>query len=181
MKVSDNFRLQEFVTPEVFAAYGASSTWFIQPGLIQLAEFIRGYFGGKSMTINNWVWGGSLKERGYRTPDSTTGSKLSQHKRGAAIDFNIKGISPDEIRTKILGDQKAFIAQGLTAIEDEDYALTWVHADMRLRIPAPDKILIVRPAFILANTTEYAPQVDEYFHFENGEMVQVIFPALLEE
>lgn len=180
MKVSKNFSIQEFCPPEVFNAYGTSSTWFIQPQLIVLAQFIRDYFAA-AMTINNWDRGGILKERGYRVPSSTTGSKVSQHKRGAAIDFNIKGLSADEVRKRILNDQATFLAQGLTTIEDEDYSPTWVHCDTRYRLGNPDKILIVRPAQMLINADDYNPTMDEYFIFENGELIPVIFSLYEEE
>lgn len=133
------------------------------------------------MTINNWHTGGPFKERGYRTPNSEVGGRLSQHRRGAAIDFNIKGIPPDEIRNRILADQKTFIAQGLTTLEDEDFAITWVHADMRMFLTPPTKILIVRPAQMLINSDEYNPRSDEFFYYEKGEMIQVIFPPFADD
>lgn len=176
MKVSKDFRIEEFVPPEIFNVYGTSSTWFVQPQLVVLAQFIRDYFEA-TMTINTWYRGGVFKERGYRIPASTTGSKYSQHKRGAAIDFTIKGLSADEVRRTILDNQQVFLAQGLTAIEDEEFSPTWVHADIRYIHPHPTKILIVRPAQMLINSEDYSPQMDEYFTFENGELIPKIFPA----
>jgi len=176
MKVAPNFDIREFIPPEIFTIYGSSSTWFISPQLITLAQFIRDYF-GTSLTINTWHRGGVFKERGYRTPGSTTGSKFSQHKRGAAIDFTIKGLTADEVRRTILDNQQVFLAQGLTTIEDEEFAPTWVHADIRHVLPAPTKILIVRPAQMMINADDYNPTMDEYFTFDNGELLPEIFPG----
>lgn len=180
MKISANFDLREFIPPDVFNAYGASSTWFIQQELVTGTQFIRDYFDAAA-TINNWHTGGHFTERGYRTPNSTTGSKLSQHKRGAAIDFNIKGLTADQVRRRILDDQKTFLAQGFTAIEDEEFAITWCHIDRRYRLGNPDKILIVRPAEMLINTEDYTPLSDEYFYFENGELIPQVFELNTED
>lgn len=142
LKISPNFYLHEFVPRIIYNKYGNNAVWFIRPELIKLADFIRNWF-GKPMYINNWYWGGPMQNRGYRTPNTTIGSLYSQHKMGAAIDFNIKDLHPDKIRQEILDNEQVFMGAGLTTLEDGAFAPTWVHAD--IRNTELDYILIVTP------------------------------------
>jgi hypothetical protein len=141
-KVSPNFYLHEFVPIHIYNRYGDKSRWFIRPEVIKLAEFYRQYF-KSPVTVNNWFWGGRFQERGYRVPETKTGSRYSQHKLGGAFDCNIRGISPDEVRSEILANSDIFMNAGLTTLEHGDYAPTWVHSDVRWT--DMDNILIVRP------------------------------------
>jgi len=170
MKVSNSFHIQEFVPKEIYDKFGEKSIWFVRQDLIELAQFIRDYF-GRPMTINNWHKGGKFNERGYRTPDSTTGSKYSQHKLSGAIDFNIEGMTSNEVRSLILADSKRFLSHNLTTLEHEDYAPTWVHADMRTT--NLNSILIVKPSI---STQSLEESEDEYFVFNKSEMISVNFP-----
>lgn len=142
MKVSNNFYLHEFIPIHIYHQYGRKSTWFIRPEIIKLAQFYRDWF-DSPMTINNWYWGGPYQERGYRDPHTNTGSKLSQHKLGAAFDCTIRGISADEVRKEILRNKDEFMKAGLTTLEHPAYAPTWVHSDIRWT--GMDDILIVKP------------------------------------
>ena len=67
MKLSKNFYLQEFVTPDLYKKWKDKSIIFIDDRLIHIAQFIRDRF-NKPMTINNWNNDGSFRYRGYR-PD----------------------------------------------------------------------------------------------------------------
>lgn len=142
MKISPNFYLHEFLPVHIYNRYGKKGRWFIRPEIIKLAEFYRSYFDAP-VTVNNWYWGGGLQERGYRTPDTSTGSKYSQHKLGAAFDCNIQNVTPEEAREEILKHQYVFMSAGLTTLEDGAYAPTWIHSD--IRPTGLDEILIVKP------------------------------------
>lgn len=149
-----HFLIQEFVPKRVYEFFGNNSIWCLDPMIIKLAEFTRLYF-NKSMTINNWNTGGKFQYRCFR-PDvyyyekQTDGSykdvkkgKYSQHRYGRAIDYNISGVTPDDIRSEILKNQDMWLDAGLTTIEDGAYAPTWMHGD--IRYTGMDKILIVKP------------------------------------
>ena len=139
MKVSEHFVLQEFIPKEIFSQYGENSIWFINPIIINVAEFCRDFF-NRPIIINNWHTGGHFNESGYRLPDTTTGAKLSQHKRGAAIDIKIEGITDyEKIRQIVLANEKAFLNSGVTTMEDGTG--TWLHIDCRFT--KLDKILVV--------------------------------------
>ena len=68
---------------------------------------------------------------------------LSQHRFGNAFDCNIAGISPDDVRKEIMANEKLFMGQGLTTLEDGKIATTWVHSDCR--ITRKENIFIVLP------------------------------------
>ncbi len=133
-KISSNFDIREFVPPIIWRRYGANSRWFVDPKIISLAEFYRSYF-GVPVYVNTWFYGGNLSGRGYRTPNTTWGALYSQHKRGAAFDCHIKGLTTTEIYEAIISKTSKFMAQGLTTLEKlerKDGSLrTWIHSDIR--------------------------------------------------
>lgn len=145
MKISKNFTIQEFVPKNVYEQFGDKSIWFIDPRMVQLAQYIRDYF-ARSMTINNWSTGGSFNYRGFRDDSFYANNKkglFSQHRFGRAIDFNIDGMECDEIRNVFLANQNAWMDAGLTTIEHEKFSPTWVHID--IRTTSMKEILIVKP------------------------------------
>lgn len=160
-RVSKNFHIYEFVPKEIYEVYGANSKWFVRPEVIKLAQFYRDWF-EVPITINDWQSGGRFSERGYRVPNSKTGAVYSQHKLGSAFDCTVKGMTANEVRKEILDHEFAFMMAGLTTLEHEDYAPTWVHSDVRNT--GLDYILIVKPATtvnLFGETIEFW----EEFHF----------------
>lgn len=138
---SSYFKVQEFVPKSIYEKYGENAIWFVDPRIQKLANFVRTFF-GKPVTINNWSWGGEFNERGFREPDSATGAKLSQHRFGRAIDISIAGMTPKQVSTAVLANERAFMDAGLTCMEDIKDTPTWNHLDIRQT--GLDKILIVR-------------------------------------
>lgn len=128
MKVSNNFYIWEFVPPEVYNRFYESSTWFIDPACIKIAQFLR-ELGDKPLSINTWKDGGAFKESGFRLPDSKTGGKLSQHKFGRAID--LKGENIEALYQWILGNQAKAYELGIRCVEDFSVTKTWLHIDVR--------------------------------------------------
>lgn len=140
--VENFFKVQEFVPKSVYKKYGDKAIWFIDPRIQKLANFTRKFF-GKSVTINNWLWGGNLNERGFREPSSSTGASMSQHKFSRAIDISVSGMTSKQVYDTILANEKAFMEAGLTCLEDITYTPTWCHLD--IRNTGLNKILIVVP------------------------------------
>lgn len=140
--LSKHFDIQEFVGKPIFDRYMANSKWFIDPKLIAIAEFIREEF-ELPMTINNWHRGGKFQERGYRVPTTETGARYSQHKFGRAIDFNIKGIPPQEVAEWIKASFATLKGLGLTTIENPVATPTWNHIDVRWT--GMNELLVVNP------------------------------------
>ena len=137
-----HFIIQEFVPPEIYSQWNDKSLWFLDPVMLQLADFMREFF-GKPMTVNNWDSKGTFTLRGFRPPDTLVGGKLSQHKFGRAFDSNINDMTPRDMYNAIIANEKAFIKAGLTTLEHIDSTPTWVHCDVRCT--GLDHILIVVP------------------------------------
>lgn len=142
MKVSENFTLQEFVDKATYGRYGDKSIWFIDKRIVALAQFMRSRFKA-SATINNWDSGGVLQYRGFRPRDCTVGAWNSQHRFGRAIDININGTTPDELRQDIVNNFSIYSKFGVTTIEDGAFAKTWCHIDLRWN--ESTELLIVKP------------------------------------
>lgn len=138
----DYFKTQEFVSKAVYEKYGEKSIWFIDPRIKKLANFTREFF-GKSVTINNWLWGGQYDQSGFREPESTTGASMSQHRYCRGIDIKVAGMTPKAVHEAIMANEKAFIEAGLTTLED--IADTPFHVHMDIRWTGLNKILIVKP------------------------------------
>ena len=138
MKVSKDFSLGEFVPPSIYEHFVDKSIWFIDPKIVQMAQFIRDRF-GKPITINNYLTGGSYQYSAFRDSACTIGATNSQHRHGRAIDFRIQGMSPLEIRADIIKNFDLYRPSGLTTIEGG--TPTWTHIDCRFT--NMDSILIV--------------------------------------
>lgn len=172
-KISEHFDVRDFVPKEVYSVYGENSKWFVSHSVVNMAEFIYQFFDKHlkekdpniksiQVLINNWASGGTFNNRGLRTIDyindqiskGVKTAHLSQHIGGAtnAVDFNIiitymdgKTITmkSNDVRGIILENEKVFLENGLTTLEDEHFAPGWCHADCRWT--GLDHILIVKP------------------------------------
>lgn len=142
MNVSQNFLLQEYVPPIIYDKWGEKSLWFIDNRLFKLMQFIRERF-GKVITINDWHKGGQLKYRGFRPPDIDVGAKLSQHRFGRAVDFNVQDVSPRDVNKEIENNFTLYAKFGLTTIEDGEFTKNWTHID--IRNTNQTNLLIVKP------------------------------------
>lgn len=157
MKVSKNFDIREFVPQSLWQVRGKQCAWFVSPTVIELAQFYKDYFSGYfeqevTVTINDWLFGGIYQERGWRYPDTETGSPFSFHKGGlcTAFDCEIRfketgnELDPDKIRTIIIEHEQLFMSKGLTTLENGNFAPGWIHSDHRPT--GLDHILVVGDA-----------------------------------
>ena len=143
MRVSTHFDLREFVPKPIWDQYGTNSLWFINTRLIESAEFMRMFF-SKPILLNTWHIGGKLQNRGFRTPQTTVGGRLSQHRFGRAIDFNVSGMADKDVQAAIV-ENWTYISRStsFTTMEDGSFTPTWTHLDMR-QTRSTD-LLIVKP------------------------------------
>jgi len=114
------FQWYEFMPSKEYEPY-----WLIlmDERILITADEIREYY-GVPVTINNWYWGGNLKNRGFREMNTAIGAKLSQHKFGRAFDFDVKNVPAEQVRNDIRKGKFPLI----TCIEK---GVNWVHADVR--------------------------------------------------
>lgn len=155
MKVSENFSIQELVPPEIFQKFGINSQWFIDPKVVDILELLKEVLSAQYKTniivkVNDWHTGGSYKYSGYRPPNIDNeigGATLSQHKLGNAVDvkaiLNGNNLPIKDIFNIVQSNKVAFLAAGLTTIEDITYTKTWLHLDTRWT--DKNDLLIVKP------------------------------------
>lgn len=130
--VSKYFKIQELVSEAVYKKYGEKSWEFIDTRLIKVLDLLREHF-NKPITVNNWLWGGDLQQRGLRAnKDELVANKedyyISQHCLGKAIDFNVKGLSAQEVYDEILRNIEKFYL--ISRVENIKNTPTWVHIDV---------------------------------------------------
>ena len=112
-----HFKLFELVCPHVLAKYGERSWMFIDSRLILNLDTIRERI-GKPIYVNR----GNLTQRGLRCPqcqivkDKAEAGVLymSAHTFGKAVDFDVEGMTADEVRTWLAehGDYLALSDKG---------------------------------------------------------------------
>lgn len=128
MKLTANISLQELVPKEVWLAEKEMAARHVDARLPVILERIRALCGGKTMTLNDWSYGGRFNYRGYRQPNCPIGALKSMHKQGKAADFTIKGMTADQVRQVIRENAAELMQLGLTRME---IGITWVHIDLK--------------------------------------------------
>lgn len=129
---SQYFKIQEFVSKEVYNKYAEKSWEFIDDRLIITMDTLRKEL-NKPIIINNWLWGGNLKQRGLRAnkDEIVTNKKdfyISQHCLGKAVDFNVKDMSSKEVFDFIMENLDKF--PFIKRIEDYRDTPSWTHIDV---------------------------------------------------
>ena len=134
-----HFDLRELVSPDIYMSRGQAAWELIEPRLLVAADKLRDRFG--ATTVNNWHLGGSYSQSGLRDPVTGVGARLSQHKRGAALDCKFKDTTPQAVYAYLLEHADEF--EEITVLEDIAATPTWLHVDVRAG--DWDGIRIVRP------------------------------------
>ena len=129
---SKYFKIQELVSKDVYEKYGEKSWEFIDERIIKILDLLREHF-DKPITVNNWIFGGNLHQRGLRAnKDEIVKSKsdyyISQHCLGKAVDLNVKGMTAQEVYEEILKNKSKFPL--ISRIENIKNTPTWVHIDV---------------------------------------------------
>jgi hypothetical protein len=122
-----HFDLRELVAPDLYTSRGEAAWEMIEPRLLVVADAIREKFG--PVKVNDWHLGGSYTQSGVRDPVTGVGSRLSQHKRGAALDMKFKDTTPQAVYAYLLEHADEF--PELTTLEDIEATPIWLHVDVR--------------------------------------------------
>ena len=127
------FHYEELVSPEFCELlfidnkiYTIDIEKLIDIRIINGLNAIRDHF-NRGVIVNNYLWGGSLKYRGLR-PSNHDSAKLSKHKFGQAVDFNVKGLTSSEVVESILKNWNKF-NKFFTRMENPNITVTWTHLD----------------------------------------------------
>lgn len=127
----DYFSLEEIVPQAIYTYRGDKCLeLFTREALETLIE-LRELFDAP-MTVNTWKWNGNFGYRGFRPVTYYAKLSLSQHIRGNAFDFDVKGLTADEARDKIRQWKKEGKLKHITGMEID---INWVHVDCRLVNP----------------------------------------------
>lgn len=122
-----HFDLRELVPPDIYMSRGQAAWELLEPRLLVAVDALREKFG--PVTVNNWHLGGNFIESGLRDVVTGTGARLSQHKRGAAVDCKFNDVKPREVFDYLLAHPDEF--PEITVLEDIESTPTWVHVDVR--------------------------------------------------
>jgi len=149
----NHYGIYELVPPEIYSVYGESSLWWVDARQAWTADAIWERFNSASklerwpvsgekrrIWINNWRWGGPRKYSGFRPPDCSEGSPLSQHRCSRATDMIIEGITAEEVREDIRTHLSVSAYQFITAVELD---VDWLHTDCRNT--GSDQIMWIKP------------------------------------
>lgn len=121
----DWFLLQELVPKCEFEIMGGLAWNLIDPDILIIIDAIRDK-SGSAVTINNWDRGGTFQYRGWRPLNCPYGAPKSMHKKGKAIDCDIKGKTADESRQWIRDNHHR---PGIKLIRRIELDVNWLHID----------------------------------------------------
>lgn len=152
-----HFRIEELVDPMTAKERGEKALELLHADLLYSLDLVRDRY-RKPVRVNNWhrvkpdrfelyfdaAWrkkNGIFIYRGFRPASCLEGAKYSQHRLGTAFDFDVDGMTAEEVREDIRRhpDDPAFY--GIRAVE---LRVPWVHVDAR-NIPDQNRILWVEP------------------------------------
>jgi hypothetical protein len=133
--IKDYFDIRELVSKEVYNKEGENAWRFFDPRLLEVMLFIREEL-SKPISVNGWYFGKSYSQRGLRentgsiVKEKTLKGKmyLSAHVFGQALDFDVKGLSAEEVRNRL----KAMADRLPHAIRLEA-KVNWVHLDVAVK------------------------------------------------
>lgn len=145
-----NYDLRKFVPWSIWNQYQERSIMFIDPKILAIYNVLKTWYGVDPI-VNNWFLpGGKLHNRGFRTPGTTVGATLSQHKFGRALDSTIEKVHARYVFQDIMNERdltEKLLEAGATTIEDITFTEkgNWIHLDSRLYTENFDRLIVVKP------------------------------------
>jgi len=134
MKIKEYFDIKELVDEEVYNRHGEGAWKFFDENLLECLLIIREHF-GNPITINNWSFGSRFSQRGLRHNQSPMVKNkksiyLSAHMMGKAFDFNIEGVTPNDVREWIKTHPEKFPCKVRLERNLKGSPINWVHLDV---------------------------------------------------
>ena len=136
-----HFKLAELVPEQMFETVASSILWGqLDSRILWTADTLRERY-DTPCYVNTWqansdVFNGVIFQySGLRPCDCKTGAKLSQHKRGGALDLKFPAIKIQTIIDDIKSNPKDPAFKYITTIEETHNGKvpTWLHCDVRNR------------------------------------------------
>ena len=124
------FKLHELVSKSDYDSLGEKCWDLLDERALRTLDALREDL-GRPITINTWKTNGQFSWRGYRSrayykSDAEYIKSRSQHKFGRAFDFDVKGMSAEDVRQYIYKNKSKF--PHISFIEAD---VNWVHFDTR--------------------------------------------------
>ena len=129
MLISKYFTIEELVDKETFSLLGNQAAKLIDERLIKTIDRIREIL-DVPLICNNWHWGGSRDQCGFRTKKSKVGSENSYHKLGLAVDLISTKMNAKEMREKILQNENMLPYPIRIEKWDDSGEINWLHVDL---------------------------------------------------
>ena len=112
-KLKNNFNIKELVCKHCYDKFKDNAWQFLSTELLSVLYTLRYVIFNKPIIINTWHKGGSFTQRGLRCNicsivDNKTGVYLSAHILGKAIDFNVEGLTSDEVNKVVVDNADKF-------------------------------------------------------------------------
>ena len=136
-RIKKYFKIEEFVNKKTASKYGEVSWQFLCPRLLHTMLIIREEI-AKPITINTWHKGGRFSQRGLRTNIGQIVRKktqrgilyLSAHTMGKAVDFDVAGMSAEQVRMWIKANSIIFPYKIRLEHKMKGKNISWVHLDV---------------------------------------------------
>lgn len=139
-----HFVLEEFLPPTIVRKQGTAGKnrgwWIMDERALWTTYQLRMRFG--PVIINDYLFGGKNKERGFRVWNTKTGALFSQHKYGRAIDCVFEDISVEEVSDDIISRPFDLAYKYITAIE---VGCAWLHFDFRANRKNELGLMVIDP------------------------------------
>lgn len=127
--VSKYFTTKELVDEEVYSILGENAIKLINDKLIETIDKSREIL-GVPLICNNWHWGGSRDQCGYRSCKCKIGADKSFHKEGMAVDLISTTMTAKEMRDK-LEENKHLLPHPIRIEKwDDNGEIDWLHIDV---------------------------------------------------
>ena len=117
------FKIYELVPPELMSLPEDYLWELFDENLLRVIDRLRSDL-KKSISINTWKSNGEFSFRGFRPKNCKVGAKNSPHKKGKALDFDVKGMTAQEVREYIIKNHDKY-----PEIKRMEKDVTWVHID----------------------------------------------------
>ena len=141
------FKVQELVCPHCYNKFGENSWQFLSTELLEVLYTLRVEVFNRPMVINTYHNSGQFSQRGLRCNmcqlvKNKNSVYLSAHCLGKAIDFNVPGLSNEQVHNSIKQNIDKF-KQGIR-LESIESAPTWRHIDVLPVLNNSNKLIIFK-------------------------------------
>lgn len=135
-----NVDIRQLVDPVTYETLGERCWGLFDDRLLSTIDRLQNRY-NHQMVINTWhkKSPNPFRYRGFRPSDCTVGAKLSGHRRGQAIDFDVIGMTAEQVRKDIKENQEHIDFMFVTEVELD---VNWCHISVS---NVPDRIRWIKP------------------------------------